>query len=187
MTRDLDAANLAASQDKIIVPIRLVKLEFDSGDVLVHSRLGNVSFGGDTYLGVGNLGNISVIEEDAELARSTLTLTLSGIPSSMISIVFNENFQGRKATIYDGYLNKDTMQLVADPEISYRGRMDVSNITQGKEIQIAVTVESRLAAWDKPIVRRYNHQDQQTRFPGDTGFQFAEQAASKEIFWGRRG
>ena len=43
---------------------------------------------------------------------------------------------------------------------------------------------SRFAAWDKPQPRRYNNSSQQSRYPGDLGLQFIEQATYKTVIWG---
>jgi hypothetical protein len=183
-TRNVDSATLTAAAEDLIHPILLAKLEFDSGDVLAHTGLGNLSFGGDTYLGVGKFGGISTAEESSDLARTPLNLTLSNIPGDMGAIALGEHYQGRRATLYLGYLDTTTRQLVGTPAILYRGRMDNMSIEQGETFTVSVSIESRFAAWDKPILRRYNNNDHQSRFAGDRGFEFVEQAAEKQIVWG---
>lgn len=186
-TRDIDASTATAAAAETIHPVLFAKLEFDGGDVLVHSELGDLAFGGDTYTGIGRLGSIGTAEEVSDLSRTPITLTLSGIPGDVVGIVFNEHYQGRRATIYLGYLDLTSRQLVADPTILYRGRMDVADLEEGKTFAVTIAVESRLAAWDKPLVRRYNDADQQARYPGDTGLRFVEQAADKPVVWGGPG
>lgn len=183
-SRDVDAATLTAAQQDSIAPVLFAKLEFDSGDVLAHSGVGNLTFGGDTYLGVGQFGAVSMAEEASDLSRTPITLTLSNIDQSMGAIVLGEHYQGRRATIYLGYLDLTTRQLVGDPAILYRGRMDTADIQQDNTFTVTVSIESRFAAWDKPLVRRYNNADQQTRYSGDKGLEFVEQAAEKQIVWG---
>lgn len=186
MTRNLSAPNQAQSEASELAPILFAKLEFDGGDVLVHSGLGSISWGGDTYTGVGDLGRVSPIDEDTELARSSIAVELSGIPPSMISVALNEQYQGRPATICLGFLDPATMQLVDTPAVAFRGRMDAMEIARGESATVAVSVESRFSAWDKPRVRRYNHADQQSRFPGDRGLEQAEFSAEKQINWGQK-
>ena len=78
-------------------------------------------------------------------------------------------------------------QLVADPDHplprpdGHRRRS--SRATRSPS---PLTVESRFAAWDRPLVRRYNNADQQTRYPGDKGLEFVEQTAEKQIVWGAK-
>lgn len=186
MTRDISAPNQAASAADAIAPVLFLSLGFDSGPVRVHSWLGDITWGGNTYTGIGQLGSVTPVEEDSELTRTPLTLTLSGIPTSMLSVVLTEQYQGRTATLYLGYLNTTTFQLTDDPFVLYRGRMDTADIQQGEELTVSVSVESRFAAWDRPQVRRYNNSDQQSRYPGDRGLEFIEQSTEKQIAWGTK-
>ncbi len=183
MTRDIDAATLSASQSAAIHPVLFVELLFDGGAVRFHSELGEIVTGGNTYTGTGRLGSVSPVQEDTELARSTLSLSLSGLPTDIVAAVLNESFQGRRATLSLGYFDTAN-QLVADPVVLYRGRMDTVSIEQGQDLTVTISVESRFAAWDRPLERRYNDADQQARYPGDLGMQFVEQAVNKELFWG---
>lgn len=185
MTRTLDSATEAASQSASPHTVFFVKLEFDGGDVTLCTWDSTLSFGGDDYIGAGGIGSIGAVDEDSDLSRSTLSLTLRGLPTDILSIVMNEHFQGRTATLRLGYLDPVTGQLVADPIILHRGRMDTYAVEQGETLSITLTVESRFAAWDRPLVRRYNNADQQLRYPGDRGLEFVEQTVEKPIFWGQ--
>lgn len=186
MTRDISSANQTASTASTIAPVFFVKLEFDAADVNLHTRLGPITWGGDTYTGAGDIGGISAIDEDTELSRSNLQLTLRGLPTDLIAIIANEYYQGRTATIYLGYLNLTTNVLVDDPLVIYRGRMDTASTEQGETLTVTVTVESRFAAWDRPRARRYNDADQQSRYPGDTGMQFIEATVGTQLVWGQK-
>lgn len=185
MSRDISIANQNASSASVILPVYFVALNFGSGNVFLHTQLGTISWGGNDYIGTGGISGISPVDEDTDLARSTLQLTLFGLPDNIISIVLNESFQGRTATIYFGYLNLTTHILVDNPFIVFRGRMDTASVEQGETCSVSLTVESRFAAWDRPLVRRYNNADQQSRFPGDRGLEFVEQTTEKQIVWGQ--
>jgi hypothetical protein len=186
-TRDADPATITASQQDTLYPVLFAKLEFDSGNVLAHSALGTLTFGGDTYNGIGQFGGVSAAGEPSDLSRSTLSLTLSNIPGDMGALVLNEHFQGRRGTLYLGYLDPTTRLLVADPAIIHRGRMDNAKIRQGGDsFTVTVSIENRFAAWNKPVVRRFNNAFQQSVYPSDRGFEFVEQAAEKQIAWGQK-
>src|SRR5262249_13328327 len=143
-----------------------------------------IAWGGHDWYGVSLLGAIGVVEEDSDLGRSTLTLALSGVDGTQVAAALGEHYQGRTAVVYVGALDVETMQLVADPQELKRGAMDVMEIDEGKDdFSVKLTVEDETAAWDRPVIRRYNDADQQLRYPGDTGLQFMEQMAQKEIVW----
>ena len=183
--RDIGAANITASEASTIRPVFFLKLAFDSGEVNLHSLLGDIAWGGDTYSGVGTIGAIGTVTEDSELGRNPLTLTLSGLPTSLISILFNEQYQGRLATVYLGYQDANGV-LVADPVILHRGLMDSPVFQQDSSLNVSLNVESRFARWDQPLIRRYNNADQQSLYPGDKGLEFVTQATDQQIAWGTK-
>lgn len=183
-SRDITSTTLAAAAAPTVHPVLFVKLALDAGTVLVHSELGDISFGGDTYTGIGKFGGMGAAEESSDLSRTPISLTLSGIPNDLIAIVLGQYYQGRRATVFLGYLDLTTRVLVDTPTILYRGNIDAADIQQDKTCTVTISVESRFAAWDKPLVRRYNNSDQQSRYPGDLGLQFIEQTADKQIIWG---
>ncbi len=186
MSRGLDPANESASEHQEPKPVLFAEFDFSGGFVRFHSLLGTITWGGYDWTGTGLLGRVTGIEENSDLSKKTVTYELSGIPSEVIGIVLGEEYQGRTAKLYLGFLDQTTYQLVATPELISRQRMDVVDVAQGKECTVTLTAESRLAAWNRPQVRRMTHADQQTRFPGDKGFEFIDQAAQSEVVWGRK-
>lgn len=61
--------------------------------------------------------------------------------------------------------------IVADPAGPFVYRMDTMEIEAGSTATIVVRAESRLADWDRPRVRRYTDEDQQTLYSGDKFFE----------------
>ena len=184
MARDLTSATITESKKLSgAKPILLVKLAFDSGAVRVWNGRGDFVFDSETYLGVGDLGSVTNVEEATEQRAFGITLTLSGIPPALLSIALSEEVQGRKAEIWAGFLDDDYV-LVVDPVLLFRGGMDTMDILAGEEGIISVTAESRLIDWDRARVRRYTDGDQSEAFPFDRGFEFVSQTTDKEINWG---
>jgi hypothetical protein len=181
-----DSLMMEASESATNHPITFVKLSFDSADVNFHSGLGDITWGGDTYTGTGRIGSISGIEESAELGRTPITMTLEGLPTTLLAAFLAEQYQGRTATVYFSYLNMTTYQLVETPIILFRGLMDTPSFSQGETLTITLSVESRFSQWDRPQVRRYTNEDQRSRYPSDTGFQAVEQSTEKKIVWGQK-
>ena len=184
-SRTIDPTTQSAAAASTIHPVIFVKLQFDGGNVNLHTELGNITFNSDTYTGIGKLGGVGNMEENSDLSRTPITLSLTGLPNDLVSILLAEQYQGRLATIFLGYLDLTTRVLVATPVIIYRGNIDTADFSINQNFSITLSVESRFAAWDTPLVRRYNNSDQQSRYPGDTGLEFIEQAVSKTIWWGQ--
>lgn len=184
MARDLTAGVVTESKKATGArPFLLAKLEFDSGDLLVWSGRGDLIFDSETYLGIGDFGKVSEVEEGIDQRAFGIALELSGIPSSTVSLALSEELQNRTAQLWLGFFDSD-YTLVTDPVLLFRGRMDTMDVKLGKTATVVVTAESRLTDWGRPRIRRYTDGDQQERFPGDEGFQFISDAAEKEIVWG---
>ena len=164
--------------------IVLVSMEFEGGTVRVTNAAYTFPWGGNDYLGIGNLGSIEAISEGSALQMYGCALTLSGIPPEIVSEAFSQNYQGRSATIWLAPLTED-YAFVADPVVVFKGRMDTMDIEIGTTATITLTIESRLVDWDKPRARRFNDEDQRFNYPDDRGFRYVDQMVQKDLKWGR--
>jgi len=166
------------------VPLVLfVELDFASGVMRLNTSGVNIVWNANVWTGAGALGSIEPIEEGNSLEARGVALSLSGIPAGIVTTALAEHYQGRSARIYVAPLDA-SHAIIADPVLRWAGRMDNMLVEMGQTATITVRCESRLADWDRPRVRRYNHQDQQAEYPGDLGFQYVEQMAEKPINWG---
>ena len=145
---------------------------------------GEITIGSDTYYGVGDYGNLSVVRETEKLEATGVTLTLSGLPNNMVSDALLQNYQGQNANIYFGTLANG--QLTQQPYLLFSGKMDVMNVVQQAENSaITIQCENYLAELRRSKVGRYTDQDQQSRFAGDTSLRFVDAIQQdKEILWG---
>ena len=180
--RGLSAPNAAAAGERVARPVAFARLAFDSETLALTNAPFDVTWGGTTYVGVGHFGGIEAVEEGVELQAYRVRLTLNGIPTALVSVALGQHYQGRQANLSLGFLD-DGHRLLDDPFTLFRGRMDTMTIALGETASIVLTVESRLADWERPRVRRYNNADQQQRHPGDRFFEFAEQTAERNIVW----
>lgn len=184
MSRNLASLTLAAAQQPVVRPVLLVRLDFASGVVCATSAPFDISHQGESYAGVGNLGSISAVPEGAELQGYAVQLSLSGIPAGLVSLALLDAYQGRDAQVWLGLLDA-AHQLAGAPLLVFRGRMDTMDLELGESATITLTVQSRLADWERPRLRRYTHEDQQSVYPDDLGLEYVAQMAEKTIYWGR--
>ena len=185
MTRTFTAAakteSLKASGAK---PIALIKLTFDSGATRVWSGRGDITWGGETYAGVGDLGKISAVEEGVDDKALGIALELTGIPGAMISLALGEDVQGRSCHVWVSFLDA-SYALVADPVLVFQGRMDTMDVKLGETATVSVTAQSKLIDWDRPAGLLYTDAAQRGLFAGDKGLEFVTDAAGdREIVWG---
>lgn len=184
MARTLSGAMQAQLAGAAIAPILFVELLFPGGPVRMWSGLGSIAWDSKTWLGTGELLGISSIEETSAVESTSATITLSGIPSSMVSAAYNEFAQGRPARVWLGLLVVETGAVVADPVQIFGGRMDViADQDSGETATISVTAESNLADLSRLRVRFFTDTDQQRFFEGDRSLRFVASIQDRPIYW----
>lgn len=182
MTRDIYPALANTLDDDVVYPFFAVDIDFSSGPLYVWSGYGNATIGAKTYLGAGQLLNISSVEETTEMEAKGATITMSGIPSSFLSLALSEPYQGRACRIYFGMMNSP----IHYTEV-FSGELDQMNIAEeSSSATISVTVENVLIKLERPVVRRFTNEDQKSRYPNDKGLEFVAGLQDKELFWGRK-
>ena len=185
MSRDITSAVNTILESDNLSPFLAVDLAFDGGHFVCWTGYGNISFGGTTFIGGGDFLNVSQISETAEIQANGINVTLSGIPSDLISSALNETYQGRPAKLYLGVLDANGA-VVADPYLIFSGRMDTMGIEDsGDTANISLTAESRLIDLERSRERRYTSEDQKIDYPNDKGLEFIADLQDKEIVWGR--
>ena len=186
MPRNLAAAVETAVTDERTSWVYLVELDFSSGFLRVTNAPFDITHQSNTFTGIGDLGSISKVEETVEGRVNSVTVSLTGVKTSMVSIALGDTFRWRRGTIWKAFLD-DQNAVIDTPHIRFQGWMDSMPIVIGKEQStINLTLTSRVANWehahDNP---RWDDADHQLRRPGDKFFEFMpEIARGKEIFWG---
>lgn len=185
MTRWASPANATAAAASSVALVTLVSLAFDGGTIYVHDGFATLvnPVDGQTYSGLGDYGGLDTVEETTETIAKPLTLTLSEVPTGLVSDAMTENVQGRVVTIYVGLLDVNAMTWIANPEVVWEGRMDYITISLGQgKATIELRCENRLNR--EPLVARYTDQDQQIAFPGDTFFNLLWMIQNASAGWG---
>ena len=191
MTRTIATNNKNETTAEVFRPVLFLFLDLDGGDILVNSSDQDIAwdFDGDssdeTFTGVGQFGNVSVVSETADLKATGISCALTGIPTTHISNALSESYSGREAKLYVGFQNASRV-LVADPMVLFHGRIDTMDIQIGKTAQVNLTIESKLIDWERARVRRYTNEDQKSAHSSDEFLEFVTQTVEKEIVWGQK-
>jgi len=187
MSRGLAAGNLAAIALQHKRPITFLELQFDSGTLRLHTAVGTYTWGGNTWLGVGALGEVAPHEESEGSSPYRISYRLNGLNSTILSEALNEEVFERLAIRYDGFIGADG-QLVADPDEVRRDLMDTMEVLRGEEMEsVMLNCESELVRDTQAPGGLFSDEDQQALFAGDTGFQFLAQMIDAQIHWGPGG
>lgn len=187
MSRSLTSATQSASVAAKNGPIWFVFMDFESGPIYAWTGIGPISWNGQTWQGVGDIGQISGLNEATDSQATGPTFSLNGAPSSTVSLVFADNYNGRTVKAWLGMRDTNTDAITADPYPVFVGRMDMVEITRddGATCDIAVHAESKNYAPNQADDRRWNDGDQQIDFPGDTGFAYLSSVGQRSILWGQ--
>ena len=209
MSRSLDPTTLENINKDVVRPFNAVELKFDGDNVIrLWTGVGTLTLDdGTNWIGAGTLLSISDIEETAEMAVRGATVSLSGIPSEVISLALSEPYQGRVCNIYFGTFTTSTSLLKEDSDYIllqdgsqilidtardafneiFSGYMDQMNIEESAETStISVTVENRLVDLERARVARYTSGYQKSIYAGDLGLDFVEDLQDQQIAWGRK-
>lgn len=181
MSRDLATAISTAINGASVDVFWLCDLLFDDPNSLhFWSGLGDLTIDGQTYTGAGDLLNLSEMRESSDIAAYGATLTLSGIPSSLVALAQSQPYQGRRAAVKFGIDSGGTKTAFT----VFTGEMDQMNIQVGPETAtISLDVESRLIDLNRPRVRRYSDADQRARYPNDSAFEFVTRLQGEALEW----
>ena len=207
MSRDLDLGTIEAISKEVVYPFFAVELMFDGDEVLrMWTGQGTLVLNdGTQWIGAGNLLDVSSIEETAEMSVKGATLTLSGVPSEVLSLALREPYQGRVCNIYFGTFYNDQLLHEDGAYILFQdgsristksgekgfnqlfsGYMDQMNIDDSAETStIELKIENRLIDLERARVARYTKFYQKSVYPDDDGLNFVEDLQTRKVPWGR--
>jgi len=189
MSRTLTSGMTAVTTADVVRPVYFVRMVFDSGEspsaLNLWNGTGDLTYGGNTYIGTGDLLSISQITETSDISATGITVSLTGVKTSLIAVAKDHEYQGRPLSVSLGAFDASG-DLVADPTVIFAGFMDTMTIAEsGETSTISIACENKLIAFERAKVRRYTAEDQKIDHPTDKGFEFVTAIVEKEIIWGR--
>lgn len=163
-----------------------LKLDFDTETILLHTGIGQITIGSDTYEGAGTLLSISDIEDSADLKSAGVTFALSGMNADVLGYALTENYQNRIVTLKMAFLSGGTDHVLGVMDI-YTGRMMQITINDNPQAGATITVqtENRLIDMRRPSNYRYTKESQNYLYPGDTSLDEVAKIQDMELLWGR--
>lgn len=184
MTRSLDTAFENALDDPVIYQAFFVHLDFDGDPAYLFNGLGQVVWNSQTWVGTGDLGSISAIEETSDGRAAGVSFQLSGIDPDLLTEAIIGDYQGREFNIYVALFLGDTYQLVLNPVLICSGEMDQMSVVDGETGTITLTGETYAANDQRKNEVRYTAEAQDLLFSGDLGLEYVEDMIDKELVWG---
>lgn len=176
----------------VLFPAWFVQIGFISETVYMWSGIGNFTWGGNTYEGVGSLLGFAddkgggTIEEGSTVEARGIAITLSGFDAVSLTDFLSDYKIGLPVAKYLGLFTDATLTtLIADPVCTWAGQTDQPTFGySGPTATVMMACENCLNEMNVAVDRRRTYEDMQWQTPGDLGFQFIYALAGKQIYWG---
>lgn len=183
MSRSISASLLTALSSDVCEPFYAVELFFDSSTLRLWSGVGNkdINTGStQTFTGTGSLLSIGPTDETGDLSAKSMSVSLTGLDSSIISLALQEPYQRRQAKVFMGE------QSVSDVVQIFSGQMNTMNIVDAAESStVELIIESKLVELERAANWRYTDENHQSRQDGDTFFSYVQAIQDVSVAWGR--
>lgn len=148
----------------------LVELDFSTGIERYWTGLHPLSYDGQTWLGVGNMGSVSPISSSEDFHSNGLEIGLYGLPGDTLRNVRgirSADYKGRPARFIFAFMNATFSQVIHPmPRYYFIDRVDYfADAATGSAISVALETEVRKAS--RLTQRRYTDSDQKHEYPSD--------------------
>tara|TARA_B100000519_G_scaffold96656_1_gene84093 strand:- start:605 stop:1261 length:657 start_codon:yes stop_codon:yes gene_type:complete len=163
-----------------------IKAEFDTDTLRFSTLAGDCTIGGESYLGAGQLINVSDIRDSAELKSEGMVVTLTGLDSSILSMGLTEHYQNRPITMLTCFADGGG-DSVGAAMTSFKGRMMAMALNEDPTgvSTITISCENRLVDLRRPSNLRYTKESQKYIDDNDIGFNQVTSLQDMVITWGR--
>ena len=138
------------------------------------------------FIPQSSLLSISPIEEDANFQIGEVNVTLSGVTGAAIALLLRNPYLDRTVKIWRGLFD-DEFNVVDVPVLIFDGNISgavISDDPAEGTSTVQVTVSSQWVDFERRNGNKTNDSEQQSRFPGDRGLEFAAESI-RNILWGR--
>lgn len=184
----------------------LVRIETPGLTLRMTSDTGPVTFAGEVY-NPGTLGGIGAVREGSDMAETTIGIDFSGVDLPTLAVAASPEFINSPVSVWllagggitPATFRADATDITVDTAILTADEMGdffygsmllfsgftagAPNISYGQESRVVVQCKGKFAALDRPRTERYADQDQQRKYPGDLGMQYASTVSSRDVIW----
>ncbi|UGO52877.1 hypothetical protein ODDIEODDIE_16 [Escherichia phage vB_EcoS_OddieOddie] len=175
---------LNAMEQPNVSLVLAAEIDFPSGVTRVHTGTGVVVINGQTFLGVGTLGDVGSVTEENSTSSSTMSMALSGLDMSLVGETLNEEVIGRNVVCYIAVMNDQGNVTAAN--VLFEGFITDTALQAGQQNALSYVISNVFERWSQGLPDRYTDESQQRLYPGDRFFRYIAQMAERSIFWGSK-
>lgn len=187
MTRPLTAGMRAAIAAPKMNPFLLFEATLaDNSVVRYWTGRGTISWNSQTWLGTGQLIKVTAVQETIDLKTQDITVSVNGVPTSMVSLVEQSLRNGKPGIVRIGALD-DSGNVIASPKVWFRGKLDGAQVdeTDLENPVCNLRYSDDIAGLRIPNERRFTDAQQKAKYPGDRFLEFMPIAQDRVIEFGR--
>ena len=152
-----------------------VRLALQSGDLLLHTGVGERLFMGLVWYGVGMLGKVGEIPAGEDNSTNRIRLTLHTTDLAVLADIAENDPIGKDCEIY--LVTLDEQYRVSNSQLLESGYIVSAEVERGSVSQIMLAVSGESERWKQArLNQRWNHATQTALYPGDLFF--SEQGAT---------
>lgn len=183
--RALTPEVIAALEADTVSLALLFEGAFDGGTIRLWTGLGDLSWNGETWVGMGDLLAVSAVEDTDQVVAGSVAVSLSGVPADLVQTAIDEAQQGLPGQMWLAVLDSDGA-VIPDPISMFAGRLDVPEIAEDEQTcTISISYADMLVDLTRTREWRYTSQSQRQLYPGDAGLDFVTWIQERELRWGR--
>lgn len=164
--------------------IHAVRVRYDA-PVFAHTGVGDQIIDNETYLGVGNLADITPVRESNDTSPNEITITLGGLDSTLVAQVLNERNNNKDVDVFWCSLDDDDrvdafFKIFSGRTVSQNYLYDRENTT------VSVRVADRLIDWSRKATERFSDESHRSgaNSIGDRFYRFLTEVSRVPIYWG---
>lgn len=164
-------------------PVVMAKIDWPDGVVYAHNNIGTIVWGGNSWLGLGQLASVSIPDEGSSLIASEASMSLAGYLEDLLDIT-DANSRNRLITLYIGLTTEaGGTTLVGDPIESFAGYLDENEFSDSaagvnRVHSLSFGISSGPSARARASIN-HTYEDQTSRYPSDELFRHVIFARSR--------
>lgn len=175
MSLTVDMARALASDRRDLC--FLGKFQKASGYLYAWTGMHDLSYDGQTWKGVGHILGLSTIDRGDALSFRKQSFTLNGLDPQVLANL-DESVRGRTAQLWLAARDRYGA-IIADPVLLRDMIQDTLewSLSDGNTVSITLNCFEALKHLGRPTGKKWSHEAQMERFPGDTGMYYLQRNA----------
>lgn len=147
--------------------------------------IGPLQYGGQPWTGIGILGQVAPIKRSTQMAVQDVTFSLSGVDQESIALL-QDKIRNRIGTVWLFCMDKGG-RVVPDPYMLLESELDYQKFSVSDDGTAVISIVGRSGFYtlERALNDVWSDEDQQKRYPGDTGLAMLAQLQNNQVLWTR--